>query len=272
MLILIKDWRDLQAVCGIYRITQAGTDREYYGSARNIRLRVRKHFIDLERGVHHSQVLQRVSTKYGVGILEVEIVELVDDPAQLLSREQHYIDSRKPLFNVCRVAGSCAGIKHTPQTRAKRSKASYAVWAAKTEEERRQWGAVSSERVKRYYAGISAEKRAEISERARLSGLAWRAKQTPEKLAEIDARFVKSTEKYRQNKGRPSEENIRKAVAAQKKWRQEHPEEVDAVNERMRATKLAKSHEEKEAIKAKFRITKQRNLAKKRTFVQMDLW
>jgi hypothetical protein len=41
----------------------------------------------------------------------------------LIEREQHYLDELDPFFNICKVAGSVLGVKHSKETRRKMSKA-----------------------------------------------------------------------------------------------------------------------------------------------------
>jgi group I intron endonuclease len=41
----------------------------------------------------------------------------------LIEREQHYIDELDPFFNICKVAGSPLGVKHSKETRRKMSEA-----------------------------------------------------------------------------------------------------------------------------------------------------
>ncbi len=104
---------------GIYRIVHVGSGKEYIGSARNIELRWRIHRNQLNRGKHHSVHLQRAYNRDGVEMFRYEVLELVTDPNNLILREQHYIDTRKPEYNVSPIAGSQLGLRFTAESKGK---------------------------------------------------------------------------------------------------------------------------------------------------------
>ena len=55
-------------------------------------------------------MLQRHYNKYGISDLLFSIIE--ECPIDILiQREQYHLDNLKPLLNVCRIAGSCLGVK-----------------------------------------------------------------------------------------------------------------------------------------------------------------
>lgn len=101
---------------GIYRITHTPTGRDYIGSARRVRSRMRRHRLELRVGKHTNEHLQRAWAKYGEAQFECALVESVEHVADLLTREQFHIDARNPAFNLCRKAGSSLGIKRRPET------------------------------------------------------------------------------------------------------------------------------------------------------------
>jgi group I intron endonuclease len=103
---------------GVYLITCKPTSRQYVGSAVNIKRRWAVHLHQLRRGTHHSQVLQRAWTKYGPDAFEFRVV-VVCAPESLLLYEQLLIDGLNPALNICRVAGSALGVRHTAETRQK---------------------------------------------------------------------------------------------------------------------------------------------------------
>lgn len=112
--------------CGIYQIEHVASGKKYIGSARRIRRRISKHKTDLRAGKHHCSKLQRSWDKYGEDAFAFSVVEPIADEAQLLAREQHWIDTEQTLtagFNICPVAGSCRGRVVTPEHRAKLSAA-----------------------------------------------------------------------------------------------------------------------------------------------------
>ena len=80
---------------GIYKIVlQSG--QFYVGSALNIHRRFQRHVSYLRRGKHANPKLQAAWQEHKEGGLRLEVLEIVDDPQQLLSREQHYIDELRP--------------------------------------------------------------------------------------------------------------------------------------------------------------------------------
>lgn len=109
----LKDPR-WQAKSGIY-ILRIG-DGLYIGSAVLLQKRLRQHFNDLRAGRHTNKHLQRAFDKHG-GI-DFEVIEIVSEPQQLVAREQFYIDTLKPRYNIAPTAGSQLGFRHSAQSRA----------------------------------------------------------------------------------------------------------------------------------------------------------
>lgn len=103
----------------IYTIVCTANGRQYVGSALSFGVRQRTHLSDLNLGRHHSRHLQRAWNKYGAEAFRFEVLERVSDPAQLIAREQHYLDLLRPAFNSLAVAGSSLGFRHTTISLAK---------------------------------------------------------------------------------------------------------------------------------------------------------
>lgn len=101
----------------IYRIRNLINGHEYVGSAANLAKRWREHKRQLRRNKHHSLYLQRAWNKYGDSNFAWEIVEYVEKPEQLLIREQYWLDTIKPVYNICKIAGSTYGVKASAETR-----------------------------------------------------------------------------------------------------------------------------------------------------------
>jgi group I intron endonuclease len=110
---------------GIYCIRHdVDGGRIYVGSAKSFTARWKAHRKALRRGDHHSRHLQRAWAKHGTDAFVFSILDYVPDISDLLAREQHWIDlfqACDPIagFNLCPIAGSALGVKHTAQTRAK---------------------------------------------------------------------------------------------------------------------------------------------------------
>lgn len=107
---------------GIYQIRNKINGHLYVGSAADLDKRKSRHFGDLSRGKHHSCYLQRSYAKYGQSAFVFEVLEYCEK-LNLVEREQIYIDALRPVYNIAQRAGSCLGVKHTAETRAKMSAA-----------------------------------------------------------------------------------------------------------------------------------------------------
>ena len=108
---------------GIYKIYSISKpDRVYVGSSVNIKSRMADHYIALRGGAHHNAKLQNHCSKYGIDDLVFVIIEPCF-PEFLIVREQYYIDTLNPYFNIRKIADSNRGVIRSAETRAKISKA-----------------------------------------------------------------------------------------------------------------------------------------------------
>lgn len=103
--------------CGIYIITdQKG--RVYVGSSKDVDLRIKQHSDSLRKGKHINKKLQDYYKKYGVLSFTYSVIDLCNQD-DLLLREQYFIDTLSPFYNVNLSAikpPSWAGKKHSPET------------------------------------------------------------------------------------------------------------------------------------------------------------
>jgi hypothetical protein len=65
-----------------------------------------------------SSLIYRALLKYGYSNFSLEILEYCEEK-DLLAREQYYLDTLKPEYNLLKIAGSWAGYKHSDETLAK---------------------------------------------------------------------------------------------------------------------------------------------------------
>jgi len=90
---------------GVYIIRNEANGGFYIGSSKNIESRIKQHMIDLRGGYHINKNIQsdfKVYDKYFTS----EVIEVCSD---YRDREQYYIDSMKPNYNVYPNSKSPAG-------------------------------------------------------------------------------------------------------------------------------------------------------------------
>lgn len=107
-------------ISGIYRIVCKLNNKQYIGSACNIKIRKQNHFSYLKRNKHHSILLQRAFNKYGKENFYFEILAYCPKE-YLIKLEQWFLDNLKPEYNIQKIAGSNLGYKHTESTKKKLS-------------------------------------------------------------------------------------------------------------------------------------------------------
>lgn len=102
---------------GVYVIENTLTGDVYVGSTRTLAKRNRRHFRELEQGIHHSTYLQRAYAKYGADAFVFRVVEEVLDANMLIEREQHWIETLKPTYNMNPLATNSLGMKVSEETK-----------------------------------------------------------------------------------------------------------------------------------------------------------
>src|SRR5258706_128926 len=102
---------------GIYKLIHVASGRFYVGSAVNFKKRFDLHIWCLNRGQHYNPKLQNAWNKYGEEAFVFEVVEIVEDPSILLVREQYYLDTLKPFYNIAlSVRSPMLGIRKSKET------------------------------------------------------------------------------------------------------------------------------------------------------------
>jgi len=104
----------------IYQITNRLNGNRYVGSTVDLQRRQGQHLRTLRRGRHKNEHLQRAFHRYGEAAFLFSILEYVE-PERLISREQHYLDTLKPEYNISPTATSTLGVRHTEETCRKNS-------------------------------------------------------------------------------------------------------------------------------------------------------
>lgn len=92
------------------------------GSAIDLHKRKQHHLYSLRKNSHENPRLQNHFNKYGEDDLLFFVVEYCTKD-NLILREQFYLDSLRPYFNICLIAGSSLGRKHSKEAKQKVSEA-----------------------------------------------------------------------------------------------------------------------------------------------------
>jgi len=109
-------------ISGIYKIeSNIKPERIYVGSAVDIKHRWGVHLYDLRKGKHGSKKLQNHYNKYGLEDLRFSVL-LGCNKEELIRNEQFFIDSYNPYFNICKIAGSQLGFRHSEESKKKISR------------------------------------------------------------------------------------------------------------------------------------------------------
>ena len=102
----------------IYKITNLVNNKIYIGSTNNYYKRKNNHFYNLNHNIHPNPHLQNSWNKYTKYNFKSEIIELCEID-KLIEREQYYIDSLNPNYNISKIAGRTTGIKCKEETKLK---------------------------------------------------------------------------------------------------------------------------------------------------------
>lgn len=103
---------------GVYFICNLITNQIYIGSAVDFNHRKHYHFGFLKRNKHINKKLQNSFNKYGIDEFEFQILEFCAKDKRI-EREQYYLDTLKPEFNIRKIAGSNEGLKQSESAKKK---------------------------------------------------------------------------------------------------------------------------------------------------------
>jgi group I intron endonuclease len=104
----------------IYRIRNLINGHCYIGSSVNIERRWKGHIKSLQLGRHSNRHLQSAFDKHGESAFVFEVLEITDD---CIPREQFYLDTLHPEYNLSPTARSNAGCIYSAEARARMSAA-----------------------------------------------------------------------------------------------------------------------------------------------------
>lgn len=97
----------------VYKIYSLIDDSRFYigSSKKDGSVRKSRHYSDLKYNKHVNQKMQNYFNKYGLENFVFEIIENDIDLGKEIEREQFYIDTLKPTFNIRLLANSNLGLK-----------------------------------------------------------------------------------------------------------------------------------------------------------------
>jgi len=116
--------KDIKNKSGIYQWTHLESGKTYIGSAVNLSKRVSKYFtikfITRYKKSHINNALSLYSySAFSFSIVEyinIENLSKAESRKLILEREQYYINTLEPEFNILKIAGSSLGYKHTEES------------------------------------------------------------------------------------------------------------------------------------------------------------
>jgi group I intron endonuclease len=208
---------------GVYKIVNISNGKCYVGSSVQIESRIFKHLAFLRRGDHPNGHLQAAFSKYKEHCFDFEVLERCER-ADLLAREQHYLDALAPQYNICKVAGNTLGYKHERATKIKMS--------AANKGNQRMLGKEHSEETKRRIGDLAAQRTHTPDAKMKISqSLVGNARTLGHKLSEPHKALVKAASLKMWN---GSDAAARKAAAAKRSadrwadplWKQMQSEKI----------------------------------------------
>jgi group I intron endonuclease len=199
------EYKHIPCKPGIYAVINMSNGHFYIGSAVSLYNRRCKHLGDLHKGKHHSKYLQNAYNRYGADAFRFVIIEHVEHVENLIEREQHYIDTLNPEYNINPIAGSRLGAKCSEEHIAK-------VLAARRGKPGKPHSRESKAKMS---ASKKGKKREPFSE-------AWKAKLGEASKGNTYAKGYEHTEKARRkiseaHKGKPKSETHKARVSAAQK-------------------------------------------------------
>ena len=115
--IILKEYSNIS---GIYLIHNNVNGKQYVGSGMDLRIRLANYYFPSR--LADNRYISRSILKYGHGSFSVIILDVLGKAStttkvDIISKEQHYIDLYKPVYNLNPTAGSSLGFKHSKESR-----------------------------------------------------------------------------------------------------------------------------------------------------------
>ena len=186
-----KEYNEKSRITGIYQILNKSNGKSYIGSSLDIKSRWREHVSSMTNGNSGCVKLQRAWDKYGEEVFEFNIIEIVPaNKIELYKREQYYIDKFDSVnngYNICPIAGTCAGVKRTRETIERIKKA---VEGKQAGELNSFYGKHHSEETRKLLSEINTGKTHSEETKAKISAISLgqrHTEETKEHLREVNS-------------------------------------------------------------------------------------
>ena len=106
--------RDNKEKSGVYKWTNLENNKSYVGGSVNLSRRLAQYY-NINMLTSYRSLIHKAILKYGYSKFKVEILEYCKRK-DVIKREQYYMYTIKPEYNILKVAGSPLGHVHTPET------------------------------------------------------------------------------------------------------------------------------------------------------------
>lgn len=110
----INIFTDNRNKIGVYRWINNLNGNTYIGSSINLSVRFYTYY-SLRSLAKSNRPMERALLKYGFSNFSLEILEYCNSE-DLLKKEQYYLDTLKPEYNIAEIAGSTLGYKHSEES------------------------------------------------------------------------------------------------------------------------------------------------------------
>lgn len=107
--------RDNRGKPGVYRWTNLTNGKSYVGSSVSLSRRLALYYnLNILTKYRQNSIIHKAILKNGYSRFKLDILEYCDRE-DVIKREQHYMDTFKPEYNVLKFAGSAIGFVHSPE-------------------------------------------------------------------------------------------------------------------------------------------------------------
>ena len=108
--------KDNKGKSGVYKWTNLENGSCYVGSSVNLSIRLAQYYnLNFLTKFRKNSLIHKALLKYGYSNFKLEILEYCGRE-DAIKREQYFIDTFKPEYNILKVAGSALGHKHSAET------------------------------------------------------------------------------------------------------------------------------------------------------------